>query len=95
MSEEIKPACYKQKYSAHIISIDEYERVMHDNRWKYEPLYSAQSIRAIREEARKEAIDFAVWVELEGYRIKGMDDGQRDIIYNMYLTNLKNKTEKG
>lgn len=34
--------------------------------------------------AEQVAIDFCEWVELNGYRLKGMDDGQRKVIYDKY-----------
>jgi len=36
-----------------------------------------------------EAVEFAEWLELEGYRIKGMDNGQRQVIYNKFLNRDK------
>lgn len=32
-----------------------------------------------------EAIAFAEWLELNGYKIKGMDDGQREKIYKLFI----------
>lgn len=41
--------------------------------------------------AGTDAVAFAEWMELEGYRIKGMDDGQRERIYFMFKNGLGGK----
>lgn len=45
----------------------------------------------VTEAVELDAIKFAEWLELEGYRIKGMDDTQRAKIYFMYKNGLAGK----
>ncbi len=44
-------------------------------------------------EQLQKAIEFAVWLELNGYRIKGWDDTQRNNIYQQFLQSLLPKEE--
>lgn len=41
-----------------------------------------------------EAIEFAEFVELEGYRINGMDDGQRAVIYRKFKISKMTSVER-
>lgn len=64
---------------AHVVTIA--QQILRD--------FPPKQLKAALNKQGSDAVEFAEWVELEGYHIKGMDNGQRQTIYKKFQSTKK------